>query len=181
MKCSCFLSLCTGQLESVHSMYAKYATKRKKFFRESQAKASWTGAEPQRPQSHYKSRARPGAVHTPVFKRCRRKLRRAEKDQTFRKDIVSFSTQHQRHTPWPSRKGLKPLIIFRIICTMWLNKNSRQWRKIKMAETVPPQKIKKWIFFQSASNVYLMFGVYFTFTDAIVAIWADVLSILRFV
>lgn len=89
MKCSCFLSLCTGQLESVHSMYAKYATKRKKFFRESQAKDSWTGAEPQRPQSHYKSRARPGAVQTPVFKRCRRKLRRAEKGQTFRKDIVS--------------------------------------------------------------------------------------------
>lgn len=70
-------------------MYAKYATKRKKFFRESQAEDSWAGAEPQRPQSHYKSRARPGAVQTPVFKRCRRRLRRAEKEQTFRKDVVS--------------------------------------------------------------------------------------------
>lgn len=64
-------SSCTGQLESVHSLYTKYATKRKRFLRKCFEARLKTAA-----LDHNLWRAtaknRPGAIQTAVFQRCRR-------------------------------------------------------------------------------------------------------------
>lgn len=90
-----FSSLCTGQLESVHSLYTKYATKRKKFLKESfearrqaaaldhNVNANREIANTKAGQEQFKHQYSKGAGEYVVT------ARRVEKDYTCRMDIVS--------------------------------------------------------------------------------------------
>lgn len=96
--CKSVSSLCTGQLESVHySLYTKYATKRKKFLRESFEARLKTAALD---HNLNVSRATLGKTLCPV---CCAGPRLHPYVQN------SNSTKQRQHAPWPSTKGLRNL------------------------------------------------------------------------